>query len=86
MGEEGSGWLDVSQHVVVVPNNRGVYEMICNFLVTPFLCFFNLFLLQPDPTSDLFGCLVAFRVRQTSSQMILCSSLVTKNGDCGSPI
>ena len=79
--EKGAGWLDVRQHGVSVPNNIGVHSLLGKFLVTPFLCCFHLILLQPEPTADFLGRLIAFGVQQTSIQLISCSSLLTKSGD-----
>ena len=53
--------MDVSQHGVAVPNNRGVNDLICKFLETPFLCYCHLILLQPKPSADCFWVSYCFR-------------------------
>ena len=60
--------------------------MLCNLLATPFLCCCHLIFLQPEPTTDFFGYLIAFGVRQISNQTISCNLLLKKNGDVGSPL
>ena len=52
--------------------------MLGNFPENPFLCCCHLILLQPEPTTDCFGCLFSFVVWQTSIQTISCSLLLTK--------
>ena len=74
---------DVSQHSFVVPNKKYGRYPLCEFLVTLFLCCCYIILLKPELVLDSpmkhqniftlprwYGHLVAFGVRQKSTQTI----------------